>query len=223
SPVRFVWTQVPNVTQYKVWASIADGEPSIIGTTTDNKLTVNVPAGVVIWFVEGDFEKCPPTRSAPSAFTALRTPPPCAPPERTHAHAPGQVASGSVYNVRWNPVANSSGFEIQESQTADFAQPTSQIVEELFATFTHSNTTNLQKWHYRVRAISNCLDERGPFSKVVTVIVIPDTARQSVSFEAGSPTLAQKVFIPGKTPAVTFTASTDKPWAHVTPASGTIG
>jgi hypothetical protein len=222
SPVRFIWTQVPGVTQYKVWAAIGEGEPSIIGTTTDNKLTANVPAGVVIWFVEGDFVVCPPVRSAPSTFTALKSPPPCAPPERTRAHAPGQVASGSVYSVRWAPVANASSYEIQESLTADFGQPSAGITEELYANY-HSATATLQKRYYRVRAISSCLDVRGPFSPVVTVVILPDSAHQSVSFEAGSPSVAQKVFIPGKNPPVTFTASTDKPWAHVTPASGTIG
>jgi hypothetical protein len=223
SPVRFIWTQVPGATQYKLWASIGDDEPSIIGTTTDNKLTADVPGGVITWFIEADFEHCPPTRSAPSVFLALKTPPPCAPPERTLAHAPGQVASGSTYNVRWTPVANSSGYELQESSTPDFAQPTSQVVNELFAAFTHTAGATPVKWFYRVRAISDCLDVRGPFSPVVAVVVLPDAARQAVSFEAGSPSVAQKVFIPGKSPAVTFTATTDKPWAHVTPSSGTVG
>src|SRR5262249_50829149 len=160
------------------------------------------------------FVVCPPVRSAPSMFTALRTPPPCAPPDRTRAHAPGQVASGSVYNVRWAPVANSSSYEIQESATADFAQPSSQIVDELHAAFVHTTNTDPPKWHYRVRAISNCLDVRGPFSPVVAVIVLPDTARQSISFEAGSASTAQKVFIPGKNPTLPFIATMDKPWAH---------
>ena len=178
---------------------------------------------MVIWFVEGDFATCPPVFSAPSTFVALKTPPPCAPPERTFAHAPGSVASGSAYNVRWAPVANTASYEIQESSTADFAHATSQVVNELFATFTHTTSTDPRKWLYRVRAISNCLDERGPFSPVVTVVVLTDTARQAVSFEAGSNSVAQKVFIPGKNPATAFNATTDKPWAHVTPASGTIG
>jgi hypothetical protein len=223
SPVRFIWSAVPNATSYKVWAAMGDDEPSIIGTTTDTKLTINVPAGVVIWFVEGDFLQCPPVRSALSSFIALKTAPPCAPPERTVANAPGQAASGSAYNVRWAPVANSSGYELQESATADFAKPTSQTIDELFATFTHTATAAPQKWFYRVRAISNCLDLRGPFSAVVATVVLPDTSQQSVSIEAGSKTVAQKIFIPGKNPALPFVATTDKPWAHVAPSSGTIG
>src|SRR5262249_22018762 len=54
-------------------------------------------------------------------------------------------------------------------------------------------------------------------------IVLPDTARQSISFEAGSASTAQKVFIPGKNPTLPFIATMDKPWAHVTPSSGSIG
>jgi hypothetical protein len=222
SPVRFVWSVVPGATKYKIWAGVDGEEPAVIATSTDNKQIVTIPAGVVIWFVEGDFAVCPPVFSAPSMFTALKTPPPCAPPERTVADAPGTVASGSAYNVRWSAVANTSSYEIQESSTTDFAHATSQVVNELFATFTHS-VTAVTKFFYRVRAISSCLDDRGPFSPVVTVVVLPDAARQAVSFEAGSPSVAQKVFIPGKNPAVAFSATTNKPWAHVAPSSGTIG
>ncbi|HEY3162280.1 MAG TPA: hypothetical protein VGJ78_25155, partial [Vicinamibacterales bacterium] len=223
SPVRFIWTPVANAKQYKVWAAIGDDDPSAIGNTTDNKLTITVPSGAIHWFVQAIFDNCPPVVSAVSTFIALKTPPPCAPPERPLAHAPGTAASGSAYNVRWTPVANSNSFEVQESPTPDFAQPTSQVVNELFAAFTHTSATNPQKWYYRVRAISNCLDQQGPFSAIVATVVLPDTARQALSVEAGSPTVAQKVFVPGKDPAVTFNATTDKPWAHVTPATGTIG
>ena len=222
SPVRFIWTAVPNATKYKIWAASGTDDLAVIGTTTDTKMNLTVPAGTIRWFVQAIFDTCPPVQSALSTFTALKTPPPCAPPQRAVAHAPGQVASGSAYNVRWSPLANTSGFEVQESPTPDFAQPSSQVVNELFATFTHTAATR-QKWFYRVRAISNCLDDRGPFSAVVTVVVLPDAAQQSVSFEAGSPSVAHKIFIPGKNPPLGFTAKTDKPWAHVSPSSGTVG
>jgi hypothetical protein len=223
SPVRFIWTAVPNAKQYKLWASAGDDDPSVIGTTTDNKLTVTVPGGVIRWYVQVLFDACPPVQSAVSSFIALKTPPPCAPPERTTAHAPGLVASGSAYNVRWDVVANSANFELQESRSGDFTDATSQVVGELFATFTHTAAGGPQKWFYRVRAVSNCLDARGPFSPVIAVVVLPDAAQPALSIEAGSSAVAQKIFIPGKDPALTFTASADKPWAHVTPSSGTIG
>jgi hypothetical protein len=223
SPVRFIWTAVPNAKQYRVWAAAGDDDPSVIGTTTDNKLTITVPGGVIHWYVQVLFDACPPVQSALSTFIALKTPPACLPPERTIAHAPALVASGSAYNVRWGAVANSDKFELQESQSGDFADATSQVVGELFATFMHATAGTSQKWFYRVRAISNCLDARGPFSPVVAVVVLPDAAQKTLSIEAGSSAVAQKIFIPGKNPAVTFTAGADKPWAHVTPASGTIG
>jgi len=223
SPVRFIWTAVPNAKQYKVWAAAGDDDPSVIGTTTDNKLTITVPGGVIHWYVQVLFDACPPVQSALSTFIALKTPPACLPPERTLAHAPGLVASGSAYNVRWGAVANSNNFELQESQSGDFGDATSQVVGELFAIFTHTATGNPQKWFYRVRAVSNCLDARGPFSPVVAVVVLPDQPQQALSIEAGSAAVAQKIFIPGKDPALTFTAGADKPWAHVTPSSGTIG
>ena len=223
SPVRFVWSPVPGATLYKVWAATGTDDPSVIGTTTDNKLSLTVPGGVIRWFVQAIFANCPPVQSAVSVFVALKDPPPCSTPAQTVAHAPRQVASGSAYNVRWTPVANANSFEVQESQNADFTGATSQVVNELFAAFTHSTGSTPQKWLYRVRAVSNCSDERGAFSGVVTVIVLPDAPQQAVSFEAGSKAVAQKIFIPGKDPALPFTATADKPWAHVTPASGTVG
>ena len=36
SPVRFIWTAVPNAKRYKVWAGVDDDEPSVIGSSTDN-------------------------------------------------------------------------------------------------------------------------------------------------------------------------------------------
>jgi hypothetical protein len=223
SSVRFIWSAVPNAKSYKVWAAIGDDEPSVIGTTRSEALLVTVPAGEIRWFVQALFDNCPPVHSAVSTFIALKTPPACAPPERAVANAPAQVLSGSKYAVRWKPVANSDSFEIQESSTADFAQPSSQVVSALVDAFTHTAARTPQRWFYRVRAISNCLDVRGPFSAIVSVVVLPDAAQRSVSFEAGSKSVPQKIFIPGKDPAVPFTATTDKPWAHVTPALGTVG
>jgi hypothetical protein len=223
SPVRFVWSRVPGAIQYKVWAATGTDEPAVIGTTTETRMTIEVPGGVIRWFVQAIFANCRPVQSAVGVFVALKEPPPCTMPARTLAQAPRQVASGSAYNLRWLSVPNSNSYEVQESQNADFSGATTQVVSDLSATFTHTAASAPPKWNYRVRAISSCSDERGPFSPVVTVVVLPDAPQQSVSFEAGSAPPAQKIFIPGKDPALPFTAAADKPWAHVTPASGTIG
>jgi hypothetical protein len=224
SPVHFEWSHVKNATEYKVWASVDDADESVIGTTTVNKLTVSVPGGTIRWHVQVFFQSCPALESATSTFSVRHTPPPCATPSRPAATVPAQVASGSVYNVRWNAVANATSYELQESSVADFSAATTQVVTDLSAAFTHTAATAAQKWRYRVRAISSCNDERGAYSKVVAVTVIPETPQNQTSVEAGTlSAVRQTIFIAGRTPAVPFTARTDKPWAAVTPASGTLG
>jgi hypothetical protein len=224
SPVHFEWSNVKNATSYKVWAAVDEQDESVIGTTTVNKLTVSVPGGTIHWHVQAFFQSCPPLDSATSTFSVRASAPQCAAPERPIATAPAQVASGSAYNVRWNAVPNATSYELQESPLTDFSGATTKVVTDLSAAFTHTAATAAQKWLYRVRAISSCNDERGAYSRVVIVTVIPETPRKQTSVEVGSVTpVRQTIFIPGRTPAVGFTARTDKPWATVTPASGTLG
>lgn len=224
SPVHFEWSHVKNATGYKVWAAVDDEDESVIGTTAVNKLTVNVPGGTIHWHVQAFFDSCPALDSATSTFTVLATPPPCTTPDRPRANAPAQVASGSTYNVRWSAVPNATSYELQESALTDFSGAATQVVTDLSAAFTHTAATTAQKWLYRVRAISSCNDDRGPYSRVVIVTVIPETPRKQTSVEVGTlSAVHQTIFIPGRTPEVPFTAHADKPWATVTPASGTLG
>ena len=224
SPVHFEWSNVKDATEYKVWAAVDDDDESVIGTTTVNKLTIGVPGGTIHWHVQAFFKSCPALDSATSTFTVRTAPPPCTTPDRPHATAPAQVASGSEYNVRWNAVPNATSYELQESSLTDFSSATTQVVTDLSAAFTHTAATAAQKWLYRVRAISSCNDERGAYSRVVVVTVIPETPRKQTSVEVGSERpVHQTIFIAGRTPAVPFTAHTDKPWATVSPSSGTLG
>jgi len=224
SPVHFEWSRVKNAIGYKVWAAVDDEDESVIGTTAINKLTVGVPGGTIHWHVQAFFESCPALDSATSTFTVRTAPPPCTTPDRPAANAPAQVASGSTYNVRWNAVPNATSYELQESALTDFSTATTQVVTDLSASFTHSAATTAQKWLYRVRAISSCNDDRGAYSRVVIVTVIPETPQKQTSVEVGTlSAVHQNLFIPGRTPAVPFTARADKPWATVTPASGLLG
>lgn len=224
SPVYFEWSRIDNATKYKVWAAVGDDDASVIGTTTLNKLTASVPSGTIYWHVEAFFDSCPSLESATGKFTVRKSPPPCDTPDRPRAAAPAQVASNSSYTVHWSAVLNSTSYELQESATADFAAATTQVVTSLSASFVHTAAANPQKWRYRVRAISSCDDERGPYSRVVIVTVLPDAPEKQTSVEIGTQsTIRQTIFIPGHTPGLPFTARTDKAWAAVTPSSGTLG
>ncbi|MEA2166360.1 MAG: hypothetical protein QOK37_4487 [Thermoanaerobaculia bacterium] len=224
SPVHFEWSRIENATSYKVWAAVDDDTESVIGTTTVPRLTVDVPSGTIHWHVEAFFKSCPSLESATNTFKVRKSPPPCGTPVRPFATAPAQVASNSAYTVRWNAIANATSYELQESSSTDFSTATTQVVTDLAATFTHTSTATAQKWLYRVRAISSCNDERGPYSRIVVVTVLADAPQKSTSVEIGTQSaIKQTIFIPGQTPSVNFTATTDKPWATVTPSSGTLG
>ncbi|MEA2236102.1 MAG: hypothetical protein QOC81_826 [Thermoanaerobaculia bacterium] len=224
SPVHFEWSRIQNALFYKVWAAVDDETESVIGTTTVPRLTVGVPSGTIHWHVEAFFQSCPSLESATSKFTVRKSPPPCATPDRPGITAPAQVASNTSYTVRWSAVANATSYELQEASATDFTNATTQVVTDLAATFTHTAPAAAQKWLYRVRAISSCNDERGPYSHIVIVTVLPDTPQKQVSVEVGtSSAIRQTIFIAGQAPPVSFTATTDKPWATVTPSSGTLG
>lgn len=224
SPVRFGWSNVRNATQYKVWASIDGGPFSVIGSSTDNALTANVPSGGVKWYVEAvpPLTSCIPVVSTVDGFTVLPAPPPCDKPARPQATVIGQVASGTPYSVRWTAILNSNHYELQESTTADFAAPTTQNVTDTSADFTHTATTTPVHYYYRVRAVSSCDDQHSVYSKVVSVYVLPAQPLTSVEYGI-SAKATQTVKLPGQTPATTFSVHADKPWITVTPPSGTIG
>src|SRR5205085_305440 len=87
--------------------------------------------------------------------------------------------------------------------------------------FTHTATTSLVQYYYRVRAISNCSDDRGAFSNFIGIIILPPA--QNGSTEAGTTSkVVTKVFLPGSTTPLQFSAHGDKPWITVTPSSGTL-
>jgi hypothetical protein len=221
SPVRFGWTRVPDAKQYQVWASVGNAPFSVIGVSNDNFLSAVMPAGNVRWLVQTSFENCPSNLSTLNGFTALATAPECATPTRPDATVIGQVASGAPYTVRWSPVANASHYELQESTAADFAAATTQVVSDVSITLNHT-VDKVTRYLYRVRAVSNCNDSHGAFSRVVSLFVIPAQRFTSVEFGTSGKT-TQSVKLPGQTPATTFSVAADKPWITVAPSSGTIG
>lgn len=224
SPVTFSWTAVPTAKQYKVW-TVDDNGGSLLATTTSTEAAVAVPSGAIGWQVEAVFDSCPSIRSAVSTIRVLRAAPACAAPAKPTARVIGQAVSGSSYKVRWSAVPNSDKYELQESTAADFTNATIQVVVGTSASFTHSTSAPL-RYLYRVRAISSCSDDRGIFSDVVPVLVIPQklTTQKQVSAEAGSQgAVVQTLTLPPANPPVSFTAKADRPWITVTPASGTVG
>jgi len=226
SPVHFAWTGVGGATGYKVWAKQGTDDPAVIASTTEKHVKVNVPAGVVIWFVEGDFAQCPPVFSAPSSFTVLKAPPACGPLDKPTARVVGQVQSGATFTVRWTSLFNVSHYELQEATTFDFSGANSYSQSDTSRAFSY-NVTAPTQYLYRVRGVSSCEDDTGPWSDVVGVFVMPpstDPKSAKSSTEAGEQgNVVQTIFLPAVQTPVSFSAKADNPWLTVTPASGILG
>src|SRR3954447_3760998 len=226
SPIRFEWTKVAGATGYRVWAKQGDTPPSVIASTTDSHVVVDVPSGVVIWFVEGDFVRCPPVFSAPTPFNVLKPPPACRTPDKPVARVVGQVQSGANFTVRWNQLVNVSNYELEESTTPDFANSTTYSTKETSRTFSYTVSTPTQ-YLYRVRGNSSCEDDQGPWSDVIGIIVMPPAvdpkSAKSSTEEGEQGNVVQTIFLPGVQTPITFSAKTDKPWLTVTPSTGTLG
>ena len=226
SPVHFAWAPVPKAKSYKLWASIDDQDASALATTTSNRITMAMPSGETDWYVEAQFDNCPTVTSATSGFSVRKNAPPCNTPDRPLARAPGQVMSGTPFTIHWNAVANATNYELLESTTLNFSGATTQVVSDVSITLTRTTGAQPTRYYYRVRADSNCSDDHGPYSKLVSVVVTPQQAnaqRQTaidVGVQAG---VTQQIAIPGQNPPVTFSARADKPWITVSPATGTVG
>jgi len=227
SPVHFSWSHVPKAKAYKVWVSIDGAASTVFGTTTDNKLVTDVPAGAIVWFVEATFDSCRSTKSAPGNFVVRKSPPACGNLTRPRASVVGQVASGTPYDVRWTPVDNAGNYELQQATSSDFSRATTTEVAGLQMAFTHT-VTSAQRYFYRVRAVSNCSDERSNYSQPVSVVILPPNANATTTHhstvQVGTASgITQQIVLPGQNPPVTYSARGDKPWITVTPAIGTVG
>jgi putative Ig domain-containing protein len=226
SPVHFAWTKSPGAISYRLFAASNGDEPALVTTTTSNEVTVPMPAGPVRWSVQAVFDSCPSLFSALNDVTVASKPSTCGNLDRPVAHVVAQVLSGSEFNVRWTGVTNASAYEVEEATAADFAKPLTQTFSGVSATFTHT-VSSPAVFYYRVRAVSACSDDRSAFSKIVSTRVIPPNTVASKTrgtAEMGvQSTVEQTLTIPNASPLPTgFTATTDKPWLTVSPASGII-
>lgn len=219
SPVEFAWLGVPGAIEYRIW--VAQGSPAIVATTTARHARVDLPPGTYRWFVEARFTDCPSTFSAETQIRVIEAQP-CGRPARPAANAIGQALSGVAYQLRWTPLPNVSSYEVQESTSLDFENAASFTSSTPSMEFKHEVTGAPVQYLYRVRGVSDCGDQRGPYSAVVGVFVI-EAKTNNASTELGTDApIVQKVFLPGGAAPQQFTVKTDKPWLTVTPSSGTL-
>jgi hypothetical protein len=225
SPVTFSWTAVPNATKYKLRVVDANGAESVLATTAQTETKQALPEGRISWFVEAEFASCPAVASAKSDLKVVAATG-CTTPAKPVINAPGQVVSGSAFTVRWSASASADRYELQESPVSHFGSATTTVVSGNKAVLTRTATGKPAQYFFRVRAVSNCADERSAYSDVIAVTVVPvqpAAAQQHVSAEFGNDArVVQTIFLPGQTAGVNFTASSDKPWITISPSSGPL-
>jgi len=148
-------------------------------------------------------------------------------------NVPSVTLTGVPYTVSWSEVSTpGTPFIVEESTAADFSAITAtRTIQGTSTQFQHSVTTNTT-YYYRVRAVQ-CGGAPGPNSRTVSIVVQaapPSTSRGTdavVPFGTTTPVpipLQVRLGGAGKQAldGTTFTATTDKPFATVSPASGAI-
>ena len=218
SPVTFSWSAVAGATGYKVFASVGGASTQEIGSTSSTSITLPIAGGNVTWFVQAlGIQNCSNLVSATRTFTA------CGDGSAPLLSVVGTSSSGQSYTVQWSD-AGTSSYELQESATEAFDNPTTFQVNGTSRAFTKSATT-ASAFFYRVRALSACGQGPGPYSTPQRVVVVPVTPINAQSPSAtvdinNKHVVIQSVFIPGQGAVIPFTATADEPWLTVTPSSG---
>jgi hypothetical protein len=221
SRAHFQWTRVARATGYKLWLARGDNRASVAASTTETEAEVTLPEGRYEWFVEATFANCGSTESARAEF-AVRPPVACGNLRKTEAQVVGQALSNTDYRLRWEPLPNVDLYEVQEATSPNFADATTFTSSKPFLRFEHEVTGAPVQYLYRVRGVSNCSEERSPYSDPVGVVITAPRTNNG-STEVGQETsVVQTVFLAGSTDPYTFSATSDKPWLTITPASGVL-
>ncbi len=114
SPVTFSWSPVPQAIGYRIWVEV-DGTAAQDLGTTDGAITlaVAVPPGSIVATVDALFNGCPPTRSAPVAFS-IREPDPCATRSFAAPVSPANngVLTSSSVDFEWSPANDADGYRV---------------------------------------------------------------------------------------------------------------
>jgi len=225
SPISFAWTGVPNATGYNVWLAEGESDFSIVSSTTEPEAIAELEQGSYKWYVQATFANCRPRESAVGEFS-VRAPIACDRPEQPFAQVVGQAQSDTRYKVRWTPLANVGLYELQESTNHEFSDAETFTLSNTFQPFSHEVTGAPVQYLYRVRGVSDCTvqsdDQRGPYSDVVGVFIIPPKTNNASAEVGAEDAIVQTIFLAGSPTPVKYSATSDKPWITITPASGNL-
>jgi len=218
----FIWTPVDGAKLYNVWVVAGENEPVIIGSTTATRLRATVPEGDIFWAIEVELENCPADSSAVSYFQASSSAG-CAEPIAPEIFLEPEAISGDSYLLIWSPGLNTSSYEVQESISPAFEDPTTITLTDILL-FPSKTVSEPTRFYYRVRSDSSCGLGFGPYSEVASILIAPDeplsTADADMVTSYGTQkVVVQEIHVPGVSPEQAFTASTDQSWMRVEPSS----
>jgi len=137
----------------------------------------------------------------------------------------GSAPSGYPYVVSWDPTTGGGPYEIQESQNSNFSNAIT-VTEPTNTSHTFQHTVGTATtFYYRVRPVS-CSGSPGSFASPTQIVILPQQTTTSRDFDLIVPLgstaqVSQDVTFTGLTPNASFSATTDKPYLTVTPATGT--
>ncbi|MGZ7039364.1 MAG: hypothetical protein ACXVJO_14410, partial [Thermoanaerobaculia bacterium] len=112
---HFEWRGPVTASSYRLIASINGGTPTAIAETKDTQYDANLPSGSKVeWYVETEFDGCPPTQSVHFRFlTAATLTCPTNPGSATPiAPANGAASVLSPVTFQWNAVAAATGYNV---------------------------------------------------------------------------------------------------------------
>jgi uncharacterized repeat protein (TIGR01451 family) len=221
SPVTFTWTAVGAV-NYRVFASVGGATPTEVGATTGTSLTANIGDGAVTWYVVAEFPSpCVSVQSATGTFNTCTGAAPI-------PSLVSEIFTNQTYTLAWKVITGAPQYEVDEALDKNFTQSRStQTVSTTSALFQHTVTVPTA-FFYRVRAFIPCRNSFGPNSETMRIVLAlvpsPTAPNPNVNVPAGSNrVVVQIVHIPGfPDGSFPFSASVDKPWLQVTPASFTL-
>ncbi|MCM2315239.1 MAG: DUF11 domain-containing protein, partial [Thermoanaerobaculia bacterium] len=245
SPVTFVWTPVAGAKGYTLWIAPRGAQPYFIGIPAERtEAIVPLSLGITSWWIETAVDGCNGLASSTSQFRVIQQAP-CGVPDAPAASAVAEVTTGEKFKLLWDRVPGSTIYEVQqtskidaETGLPDFAGstvlPTTNFIEFTAPALPAGAASTLV--YFRVRGIADCNQQRGPYSRPVSVVVTAtEQAGQIGSIDPIERSLLLcatnegQVFDCSTAPtsrrasaAVDVTITPTEPWLTATPSSGTI-
>ncbi len=219
--VGFAWTFVRGATRYHLFVWKDGEEPAEVASTDTRRARVPLSPGAYHWFVTADVPNCGTLQSATGEFTVIEASA-CGTPGKPKAHVAGRALAGTPFVVRWSSLAHVKTYELQQSNTSDFASPQTFLLNDTEYTTSGNPGDGSLELYYRIAGLSDCGDKGGPYSDVVKIVISPQTANSASVDIGGDGDVQQKLFISGSSTPATFTVTLDKPWIKATPSSGPL-